>query len=78
MYSLSSVTLPGFPRLRIHSKSLRRVEDLLSKLLAQREGAGLRKRKGEGSSRGNRKGYVDCEGDQREKADMLLSKLGGP
>ena len=51
---------------------------MLSKLLAQREGAGLRKRKGEGSSRGNLKGYVDCEGDQREKADMLLSKLGGP
>ena len=51
---------------------------MLSKFLAQREGAGLRKRKGEGSSRRNLKGYVDCEGGQREKADMLLSKLGGP
>ena len=33
---------------------------------------------GDFQTRGNLKGYVDCEGDQREKADMLLSKLGGP
>ena len=51
---------------------------MLSKLLAQREGARLRKRKGEGISRGKLKGYVDCDRGQREKADMLLSKLGGP